>query len=339
MLGTKLYYLDCNIRVCNPRQRREAPVFSGRIWFNSLVQFIEAVEQKLQSFVSTVDQMKIWYRKHGGKYRSIHVSEQEFLDTCSNSNVIVSYFLHGPSPSPIKKSPPSLAQKADSFSENIVSIVLNLKDTFSTWSGPNQSWIELAQYYKASHLTGTEVVDIPQSYRSLFTVEQDKAANSVGVNTLSVGSVSVSTSMPPVVAETITRPSTNERTSSSKGKAKSANVSTTTLPVSVTEVGTEMDVNLLPQPRNQLPYSFYVDSSQYNSIYQQHFVSQPIGPAVSMEKNHSFNSTSDLSNLRAHKSVDQSDSLVHLTIPKVSAKAAYIITGVVYADMQAREGV
>ncbi|ESU37492.1 Hypothetical protein DHA2_152768 [Giardia duodenalis] len=338
MLGTKLYYLDCNIRVCNPRQRREAPVFSGRIWFNSLMQFIEAVEQKLQSFVSTVDQMKIWYRKQGGKYRSIHVPEQEFLDTCSNSNVIVSYFLHGPSSSPMKRSPPLLAQKADGSSENIVSIVLNLKDTFSTWSGPNQSWIELARYYKASHLTGKELIDIPQDCRSLFTVEQDKAVSSVGVNTSSVDSVSVSTSMPPAPAEAASRPSTNECTSS-KGKAKSVSVSTTTLPVSVTETGTEMDMGLPPQPKNQLPYSFYVDNSQYGSIYQQHFVSQPVGSAVPVEKNHSFNNAADFGDLRTHKPITQSDSLVHLTIPKVSAKAAYIITGVVYADIQAREEV
>ena len=329
MLAAKLHYLDCSIRVCNRQQRRAAPIFSGRIWFSGLSQFIEAVEQKLQPFVSTVDQLRICYRKRGGKYYSLHTSEQEFLDTCINSNIIISYFLHGPFPSLMKKNPTLTTQKVDSSSENIASIILNLKDTFPTWSGPNQSWIELARYYNEAGLTGIEVVDLPQNYRSLFTVEQEKAVSSVGVNT----------SAPPVVPELVSQPLDKDCASLSKEKAKTVNVATATLPVSMTETGTEIDANLSLQLEGQIPYSsLYVDNSHCDNIYQQCFSSQPASSAAPMERNHGLNA-SELGDTRAQKPEDQSDSLVHLTIPKVSAKAAYIITGVVYADIQAREGI
>lgn len=333
MLTTKHYYLDCNIRIRNRQKQREAPIFSGRIWFDSLDQFIMTVAKKLQPFVPTVDHTRIWYRKQGGKYHSMHSSEQEFLDVCGSSNILISYFLHGPCPPPIIKSTTAAVQKIDTSSESIVSIALNLKDTLPTWSGSMQSWISLAKYYQEAGLKGTEIVGIPKNYRSLFTVAQEKSVSSIGINTSSIDGASTGASIP-TVAGALSQPLDNDNMSLPKDKEKAVDPSDTTLPVSLPETRTANDMNPQTQRNDYTPSNLYINNNQGGIVCKQHFASQPINQVAPKEENNVINNAADLT---VSKIPDQSDSLVYLSIPRVSAKAAYIITGVVYADIQERE--
>lgn len=333
MSVTGLHYLDCNIRVRNRLKQREAPIFSGRIWFDSLDQFIMAVSKRLQPFVSTVDRTRIWYRKQGGRYHSIHSSEQEFLDVCSNTNILVSYFLHGPCPPPVIKSATIAEQKIDSLSENLISTILNLKDTFSTWSGSMQSWISLAQYYQAAGLKGTELVGIPKKYHSLFTIRQEKSVTSVGVNTSSIDGTSTNMSSS-TITDTVSQSLSNDYTMLPKEKEKALDLSATALSLSVLETKIASDISAQSRSVEKAPPINYINNGQENNLYQQCLASQSMKPVAPLEESNTINNTT---NLRADKASNQVDSLVHLTIPKVSAKAAYIITGIVYADIQERE--